>query len=120
MLVKLRHSRIFDTDPTRRFSWQYKVDENMWMELWKRYKVLDYTVPEIVEYFQLKTGKDITTRQVKKWIFLTEVFALTKPAREKRAEVFDTSLFGKLEKKVIVEITRSMKFCGVKRSNIIL
>ena len=120
MLVKLRNSRLFDTDPTRRFAAQYGVGEDIWLELWKRHKVLEYSVSEMAEYFRIKTGKIVQPRQVSRWIFLTEVFVLTKPARDKGARVINTEMFGKLEKKVIAEVTRGMRESGAKRSHIIV
>lgn len=120
MLVKLRNSRLFDTDPTRRFAKEYGVDESIWLELWKRYKVLDYTIDEMVEYFTIKTHKTIRARQIRRWIFLTDVFALTKPAREKKALVISTEMFGKLEKRVIDEITRGVRHSGVKKPHTIV
>lgn len=120
MLVKLRNSRLFDTDPSRRLGWEYGVDENLWTELWKRYKVLNYTIPEMAEYFQIKSKKVITRRQVKRWIFLTEVFVLTKPARDMGAKVINTEMFGELEHWVVEEVTRGMKHSGAKKSNVIV
>lgn len=116
MLVKLRNSRLFDTSPAIRFGNQYGVSHDVWTELWKRYSLLEYTPRELAEYFLIKTGKQVKERQIKRWIFLTEVFTKTKPARDKRALVISTEIFGPLEDKVIEELTRHMKNNGGKRS----
>lgn len=120
MLVKLRNSQLLFHDPSKRFARTYGVPEQLWVELWKRYKVLEYSVPELVEYFNIKSHKSVRPRQIKRWLFLTEVFILTKPAREKGALVISTDMFGKLERKVIDELTRGMRECGSKKSNIIV
>lgn len=120
MLLKLRKSALFNTDPAKRFAQQYDVALSLWLELWKRHKVLDYSINEMTEYFRIKSGKTIKRRQVKRWIFLTEVYMLTKPARDKKAEVISTELFGDLEQKVVLEVTRGMREVHTKRSNIIV
>lgn len=119
MLIKL-DSQLFTTHPARRFANKYAVPETMWMELWKRYKMLEYTPAEMAEYFQIKTGKSIKKRQVKRWVFLTEIFAITKPARDMGAQVVNTEIFGIYEGKVIDEIMKHIKSGGTKNCNIIV
>lgn len=120
MLIKLYSARILSQDPTKRFAKRHNVDEGIWLELWKRYKILDYSVDEMSEYFTLKTKKILKPRQIRRWIFLSEVYTLTKPAREKGARVISTEMFGPLEEKVVLEITRGMRECGSKKSNILV
>lgn len=120
MLVKIRSSRLFDTSPAIRFANQYSVPENMWTEMWKRHKMLEFTLSELQEYFLIKTGKKIRKRQITRWIFLTDIYSRTKPAREKGAEVIDTSMFGEFEDKVIEELTRHLKSGSTKRVNVLV
>lgn len=120
MLIKIYNSRLFNTNPAIRFSKWHNVSEDLWIELWKRYKILGYSIEEMAEFFKMKSGKEIKNKQLKRWIFVTEIFIMTKPAREKRARVVSTELFGKLEQEVIYEMTRAMRECGAKKSNTLL
>ena len=117
MLIKINNSQLFNTNPSIRFANQYEVPETLWNELWKRYKLLGYTPEEMTEYFEIKTKKQIRKRQVNRWIFLTEIYFVVKPARDMGAKVVNTSLFGKQEDKVIYEIVRHMKSGSTKKSN---
>jgi hypothetical protein len=118
MLIKIHSSRLFDTNPAVRFAEQYNVPQELWTELWKRHQLLDYSIIDLADYFHLKAGKPIKRRYIKKWIFLTEVYNMAKPARDMGAQVINTELFGELEPRVIEEVTRNMRFSGIKSSNI--
>lgn len=118
MLIKVKSSKLFSTSPAMRFANKYLVSQDMWTELWKRYKVLGYTHPELAEYFHIKTGKKISRRSVKRWIFLTNIYLLSKPARDMGAEVINTEMFGVLEKDVVYEVTRHMKSGSTTNSRI--
>ncbi len=119
MLIRINNSRLFDTNPAKRFADQYSVDEKIWLELWKRYKLLDYTIEDLSDYFHIKTGKAIKRRYIKRWVFLGEIYILAKPAREMGAEVINTELFGKLEARVIEEITRHLRSGSTQDSRIV-
>jgi hypothetical protein len=118
MLIKLHNSRLFDTSPAIRFGEQYQVPETLWTELWKRYKLLDYSIADLSDYFHLKSGKPIKRRYMKRWIFLNEIYILAKPARDMGANVINTELFGDLEDRVVEEITRHMKSGSTSNSRI--
>lgn len=120
MLVKLKSSKLFSTRPSRRFADEYDVPECVWEELWRRYKMLDYTIPDLADYFEIKAGRKIKRRYMKRWLFLGEVYLKTKNAREMGAEVINTSMFGKLEPRVVGEVTRHMRRGSTKNSRIML
>ena len=120
MLIKIKHSQLFSTDPCKRFSKEYNVPETMWIELWKRHKLLDYTISDLVDYFNIKTGRRIKRRNVERWLFLGEIYVVTKPARDKGAEVISTEIFGVLEGRVIEEITRHLKSGSTKDSRLMV
>lgn len=109
MLIKIKNSRLFTVNPSKRFAEEYNVPEELWIELWKRYKLLDYTIADLADYYHVKTNRLIKRRYIKRWIFLAEIYILTKPARDMKAEVINTALFGSLEQKVIDEITRHLR-----------
>lgn len=118
MLIKIRSSRLFTTDPARRFAEEYGVAQTLWAELWKRYKLLEYTIEDLADYFQMKAGRQIRRRSIKRWVMLSEVYAMSKTARESGAKVINTQMFGSLEQHVIYEVTRHMKSGNTHNSRI--
>lgn len=120
MLIKIKNSRLFNTSPSKRFANEYGVSEELWNELWKRHKVLEYTIADLSDFYFVKTGNRIRRRGIKRWLFLTEIYVMTKPARERGAEVINTDMFGNLEQRVVEEITRHMKSGDTQNSRIML
>lgn len=120
MLVKLKSSKLFSVRPSRRFADEYKIPEDVWNEIWRRYKMLDYTIPDLADYFEVKAGRKIKRRHIKRWLFLAEVYLKTKGAREMGAEVINTSMFGSIESRVIEEVTRHLKSGNTKKSRIMV
>ena len=120
MLIKIHSSRLFDTEPARRFAVKYNVSPDLWCEIWKRYKLLQYTVPDLADYFHLKVQKQIKRRNISRWIFLTEIYFLVQPARDMGVRVINTEMFGDWEERVIQEITRHLKDGSTHSSNIMV
>lgn len=105
-------------NPAKRFAKEHGVPEELWMEIWKRYKLLAYSVADLTDYYHFKAGKKIERNYIRRWIFLGEVYALSKPARDMGAEVINSELFGDLEEKVIREVTKNLKYSQTKDSKI--
>ncbi len=118
MLIRLKNSRLFTTHPSKRFAEEYQVEENLWNEMWKRYKLLDYSVVDLADLFNIKSGKVIERRYIKRWLFLSEIYIIAQPAREMGVEVINTERFGELEQKLIEEVTRHMKSGSTQDSRI--
>jgi hypothetical protein len=110
MLIRINKSKLFTVHPSKRFANEYQVKEYMWNEMWNRYRLLDYSIADLADYFYVKTAKPIKRRHVKRWIFIQEIYNKTTPAREMGAEVVNTEIFGDLEDKVIEEVTRHLKY----------
>jgi hypothetical protein len=120
MLINIRKSRIFDTNPAKRFADKYNVPEELWTEIWKRYKLLQYDIADLADYFHFKAGQPIKRRYIKRWLFLTEIYTRTKHARDMGVQIVNTEIFGTLEAQVINEVTRHMKNGSTQDSNIIV
>lgn len=109
MIILIKKSEIFYVDPDLRFAKFNHVNNGLWKELWRRYKILGYTKTELAEYFELKTKKTISNQNIKRWIFRTEIYSLTKPMVDKGCEAVNSNFFGDLEWFVIKELTKSIK-----------
>lgn len=120
MLIRIKQSQLFNTPPSKRFASQYNVPEALWHEIWRRYKLLDYSIADLADLFHLKANRPIKRRYMKRWIFLQDIYTIVKPARDMGAEVVNTELFGPLEHRVIEEVTRHMKTGDTRNCRIIL
>lgn len=117
MLIHINKSKLFTVDPAIRFGKEFNVNHDVWKELWRRYKLLSYTVPELVEYLQIKTGRQTNNKTIKRWIVRTEIYGATKTARDKGATTVVSSYFNELEQEVLKELTKGMRFSGTKKPN---
>jgi len=123
MIIKIKESELFTKEPNIRFSVQYKVEPTIWTELWKRYKLLGYSINELREYYELITKKklhednDVANFYLTRWIWRTEVFSIAQPAIKKGAETVVSSYFGDYEWDVIKELTKNLKGSVKKNTN---
>ena len=109
MIIRLDKSKLFTEDPALRFAKAYDLDGQIWRELWRRYKLLEYTVPELCEYTLIKTGKVIHKKAMYRWIARGEIYVRAIPAIKRGATTVSTSFFEPYEEEVIREITKNMK-----------
>jgi hypothetical protein len=107
---------MFTVDPAERFAQEYDVKDDVWHELWRRYKLLAYTVPELCEYMEIKQKKKIGRKFMHRWITRNEIYIRAIPIVKKGVQTVDTVYFRELEKDVIDEITRNMRY-RVSRSS---
>lgn len=125
MIIHLNKSRLFTTDPDVRFSQENGVPLGVWNEMWRRYKILEYTPNELCEYFHIRVGKKPTNRQIKRWIWRAEVYSLVlsvsvdERGRPTGASTVLSSFFGDYEEEVIREVTKHMRSGGKKSTRIL-
>lgn len=109
MLIHLKKSVLFTVDPDIRFSREYKLPIGTLKEIWRRYKLLDYTIEELCQYYEIKTGKQRSRKSMKRWMWRTEIYSMTLPILNKGAETVVSSFFKDKEWEVIRELTRNMR-----------
>jgi hypothetical protein len=119
MIIRLNQSDLFKTDPARRFAREYQVSEDVWKQLWKRYKHLEYTDAELCEVFLIKVGRPIGKRGMNRWMFRGEIYALTRPMIDKGVQNVTSKFFGKYEQRVVNIILDKMR-AGVTRDSRIM
>jgi len=115
MIIKLTESKLFTKDPAIRFSNQYNVPLNLWKELWKRYKLLGYDVPELCEVFLIKTGNKINNEAMGDWLFKGEIYMMTNDKVKMGVQAVTSEFFGELEQRVLNEILHHVKYSNVKK-----
>jgi len=109
MIILITKSEIFTTDPDIRFSRINGAPVGLWREMWRRHKILEYTFREMAEYYELKTKKQISRQNIKRWVLRTEIYSKTKPVIDKGCQSLNSEFFGDIEWFVIKEITKNLK-----------
>lgn len=93
MKISLHH-RIFTEDPYVLFAQQHEVSPKIWYEMYnKRYMWYGYEVPILSEYFNLKTGKNLNERTIRRWIKRTGLYTRAQFARNKGAQEVSADFF---------------------------
>lgn len=115
MLIFINKSKLFTTEPAKRFAKEFNVSEDVWLKCWLKYKVLELSIPELCEYIHLKTGRKPSYNSINRWIVRTEIYSLSKEAVKMGATTVKSEFFGIYEDNVIAELTRNIK-SSVNRS----
>lgn len=118
MIIQLNQSKLFTTDPAKRFAWEHKVSEDIWRELWRRHKLLEYDTSELCELFYIKVGCSISRRVMNRWIFRGEIYMKARPMMDKGVQAVNSAFFGDLEQRVINEIMKHLKTGDSKNTRI--
>lgn len=109
MIILIKKSELFTTDPDIRFSRVNNVSTGLWKELWRRYKLLGYTIQDLEDLYLLKTHKTISRKSLKRWVFRTEIYSKIKPVLDMGCESVNSSYFNELEWFVVKELLKNIK-----------
>lgn len=110
MIIDLSKSKLFTTDPSVRFAREYAVPEETWKELWRRYKLLDYSNGDLRDFLFVKHARSLSYNSMERWIRCGEIYMLSKPVIDKGAHVVNSVLFGEQEQYVIDILTKQLRF----------
>ena len=108
MIIKVNQSQLFTTDPALRFADTYKVSEDIYRELWRRYRLLEYSIPELCEIFYIKVGHLINSRAMSEWMFRGKIYSKVIDKISKGAQAIDSEIFEELEQRVLNELFKHM------------
>jgi hypothetical protein len=120
MIIHLTKSKLFNTDPDVRFSQEYELPLGIWKELWRRYKLMNYSTSELCEYYKIKTKKEINNRVINRWVRRSEIYMIARQFTNKGAETVVSSVFGDYEQEVLDELLKQMRWGGKGDSNSIV
>ncbi len=109
MVIDITKSRIFTTDPSIRFSKEYGLPKEVWNEVWRRYKFLDYSNGDVRDYLFIKYARNLNFMSMKRWIARGEVYIISKPLIEKGVIHVNSRIFGDYEEYVMNELVRPLK-----------
>ena len=120
MILNLTSSKMFTVDPDIRFANEYAVPKGTWRELWRRYKLLDYSNGDLRDYMFVKCARNISYKTMDRWILKSEVYTISNPLVHKGVRHVNSSIFNEYEKYVMDEVTKTLKYGGSQGSRIII
>jgi len=109
MIILIQKSELFKVDPDVRFAREYSVDKGLWKEMWRRHKLLEYSIKDICDYYEVKTKRQISRQNIKRWVLRTEIYSRVKPVADMGCESLNSNYFGDLEWFVIKELLKNIK-----------
>lgn len=120
MVIDITQSILFTKDPGERFAKEYSVSNNTWPELWRRYKLLDYSNGDLRDYLFVKHARNLSYNSMNRWLMCGEIYMLSKPLIDKGVTTVNTIIFGELEQYVIDELTKQLRWGRSTESNSII
>lgn len=120
MIIHLEKSILFTETPDKRFSKEHKLPEGTWTELWRRHIFLEYTIPEMCDYLEIKTGHKMSRQSMMRWKWRTEVYSKIAPVMKRGARVVQSEFFAEHELKVVQELLKNIRNSVTKESRTIV
>lgn len=120
MIIDITRSKIFKVAPSNRFSNEYGLPKDVWTEVWRRYKLLEYSNGDLRDFIFIKYGRNLTWEAMKRWIQRAEVYSISHPLIEKGVIHVQSSIFGDYEEYVMNELVKPLKNGAVRKTQSIL
>jgi hypothetical protein len=120
MIIDLSKSKIFTLEPSVRFSKEYGLPKEVWNEVWRRYKFLNYSNGDIRDYLFIKYARNISYPAMGRWITRGEVYMIAQPFIKKGAVYVNSIAFCDYEEYVMNELTKPLKNGATTKADSIL
>lgn len=120
MIIDLSQSKLFTIDPDIRFAKEYLLPPGTWKELWRRYKLLDYTNGDLRDYLFVKHARNLSFNSMNRWIIRSEIFMLSRPILEKGARMVNSGIFLEYEQYILDELVKTLRFNEGRESKAII
>jgi len=114
MIISIRKSQLFITDPAIRFAKEYGLPKEAWNEVWKRYKLLKYSNSDIRDYLFIKHARNLSFSTMDRWLKRGELYAIAKPLIAMGVVHVNSVIFKDYEEYVMNELVKPLK-TGAKR-----
>ncbi len=109
MILNLTKSRLFKVNPDKRFSDEYSVPKGVWDEVWKRYKLHDYTHSDIKDYLFIKHVRNVSFVSIGRWIIRSEIYSIANPLIKEGIVHVNSEIFNQFEQQLMSELVREIK-----------
>lgn len=120
MIINITKSKIFKLDPSIRFSKEYGLPKEVWAEVWRRYKLLDYSNGDIRDFLFVKYARNLNFMSMKRWIQRGEVYIISRPLIKEGVVHVNSRIFGDYEEYVINELVKPLKNGAIKKAESII
>lgn len=120
MLINITKSNIFTTEPSTRFSKEYGLPKEAWGEVWRRYKLLEYSNGDLRDYVFLKYARNLSFTTMKRWMQRGEVYSITKPLLIKGVVHVNSQIFKDYEEFVMNELIKPLRNGATNKSESII
>ncbi len=109
MIINIQKSTVFTLNPSLRFAKEYGLPHSVWNEIWRRYKLLEYSNGDIRDYLFLKYARNISWTAMNRWLYRGEIYMITKPLIDKGVVHVNSQIFKEYEEYVINELVRPLR-----------
>lgn len=109
MIIDITKSKIFTIEPSMRFSKEYGLPKDVWPEIWRRYKLLEYSNGDLRDFLFLKYARNLNYMSMKRWLCRGEIFMITNPLIKKGVIHVNSQIFGDYEEYVMNELIKPLK-----------
>lgn len=109
MIIHLKKSTLFTVDPDLRFARENGVPLGLWSDMYHRYTNLMYSIDDLREFYEFKTGQKKTNWYLTRWLWRAGIYWKVYPIMQEGAEMVVSSYFGEDEMNVIKEITKNLR-----------
>jgi hypothetical protein len=120
MIIHLEKSTLFTETPDKRFSKEHRLPPGTWTELWRRHIFLEYTIPEMCDYLEMKHKHRMSRQSMMRWKWRTEVYSKIAPVMKKGARVVQSEFFAEHELKVVNELLKNIRNSVTQESRTIV
>jgi hypothetical protein len=120
MILNITKSKIFKVDPSIRFSKEYGLPNDVWAEVWRRYKLLGYSNGDLRDYLFLKYARNISFDAMRRWIYRGELYMISKPLLKEGVKCVNSHIFGDWEEYVMNELTKPLKNGAINKAESII
>lgn len=120
MIINITKSVLFTQDPDMRFSEEYGVPRGFWNLIFNRAKYLEYSLSELCELYQIKTGRKMDMMAMLRWVRRAEIYNKAQPLIRKGTRVVMSEYFGELEEIIVKELLKNVRRSDSKGSRTII
>lgn len=120
MIINISKSKIFTTDPSLRFSKEYALPRDTWVNLWRRYKLLDYSNGDLRDYLFIKYARNLNHTTMYRWIARAEIYLIVQPLLKRGVVHVNTEIFGVFEEYLMNELVKPLRSGGASKSESII
>ena len=120
MIINLHKSKLFTDSPESRFAKQYGYPPQLWRELWKRHALMDYSLTDLCDYYEVKTKHTISSQAMQRWLWRTYVYMKAQGVMKMGVEIVSSEFFGVYEWDVVKELTKNIRSSVHKSPKIVI